>query len=153
MRQYLETMRAENGYPDSFSTRFSSFGYRGHRSLEDAMWAGSAWSLFFQSSDDLHIAYHHPDAHIHSIPALAHKVVSPGHKAKLHFKFSMPNAELATLRQQQWWHHGATIMVCVAILFNNLGSAKIAFGCLMQPHAISFNIRVAYRSLSSCKAQ
>ena len=76
MRQYLETVRAEHGYPASFLNRLCSFGFRGHRSLEDAMWAGSAWSLFLSSSDDLHIAYHHPDAQIHSIPALAHKVVS-----------------------------------------------------------------------------
>lgn len=76
MRQYLDTVRAEHDYPESFLARFSSFGYRGHRSLEDAMWAGSAWSLFLSSSDDLHVAYHHPDAQINSIPALAHKVVS-----------------------------------------------------------------------------
>lgn len=76
MRKYLNSLREEYGYPESFLNRFASFGLRGHRSLEDAMWAGSAWSLFLSSSDDLHIAYHHPDANIHSIPALAHKVVS-----------------------------------------------------------------------------
>ena len=53
-----------------------SFGFRGHRSLEDAMWAGSAWALFLESSDDLHIAYHRREAKLSSIPALAHKVVS-----------------------------------------------------------------------------
>lgn len=40
------------------------------------MWAGSAWALFLESSDDLHIAYHRPEAKLSSIPALAHKVVS-----------------------------------------------------------------------------
>lgn len=75
MRRYLEdTMRA-HAYPETFLLRFHSFGFRGHRSLEDAYWAGSAWALFLKGSDDFHITRHHPESHITSIPALAHKVV------------------------------------------------------------------------------
>lgn len=75
MRDYLEGLMAERGYPASFLQRFHSFGFRGHRSLEDAYWAGSAWALFLSGSDDLHIGLHHPEAGLRSIPALAHKVV------------------------------------------------------------------------------
>jgi len=91
MRRYLEKRQKEFGYSDSFLLRFHSFGFRGHRSLEDAYWAGSAWSLFLQGSDDFHIMCHlshdeqdeqdgkdgqHAAQHkITSIPALAHKVV------------------------------------------------------------------------------
>ncbi len=76
MQRYLATVRSRYNYPESFLKRFSSFGFRGHRSLEDAYWAGSAWALFLESADDFHISYHRPDAGLSSIPALAHKVVS-----------------------------------------------------------------------------
>ena len=75
MRKYLEETKAKHHYPDTFLLRFHSFGFRGHRSLEDAYWAGSAWSLFLEGSDDFHVLYHHPETHLKSIPALAHKVV------------------------------------------------------------------------------
>ena len=75
MRQYLEETKRKYGFDDSFMLRFHSFGFRGHRSLEDAYWAGAAWSLFLHGSDDFHITCHYPDAGLRSIPALAHKVV------------------------------------------------------------------------------
>jgi len=75
MRRYLETTRDKYGYDESFLLRFHSFGFRGHRSLEDAYWAGSAWALFLHGSDDFHIMHHHPEIGLQSIPALAHKVV------------------------------------------------------------------------------
>ncbi|MNW28219.1 putative nicotinate phosphoribosyltransferase [compost metagenome] len=61
----------EKGLPN---TRFHSFGFRGHKSLEDAYWAGTAWALFFEGLDDFHIKSHLPNAKLGSIPALAHKV-------------------------------------------------------------------------------
>lgn len=75
MRKYLEQKKRQYGYDDSFMWRLHSFGFRGHRSLEDAYWAGISWSLFLQGTDDFHIAQHiHKDALIGSISALAHKV-------------------------------------------------------------------------------
>ena len=73
---YLNDIRQKEDYSEDFYSRLTSFGFRGHRSIEDAYWAGSAWSLFFSSTDEFHIAYHRPEAGICSIPALAHKVVS-----------------------------------------------------------------------------
>lgn len=70
IRDYLKTTGDEDGL------RAHSFGFRGHKSLEDAYYAGSAWALFLPSSDDLHIGLHHSDCGLNSIPALAHKVVS-----------------------------------------------------------------------------
>jgi nicotinic acid phosphoribosyltransferase len=64
MRKYLEEKKK--------LSRFHSFGFRGHRSMEDAYWAARAWSLFLQSSDDFHVS---TDLPVESIPALAHKVV------------------------------------------------------------------------------
>lgn len=75
MRLYLEELRRKHGYDEGFLTRFHSFGFRGHRSLEDAYWAGRAWSLFLTSSDDFHISGHEADCPLSSIPALAHLVV------------------------------------------------------------------------------
>jgi nicotinamide phosphoribosyltransferase len=75
MRRYLEKVQQENNFPPEFLARFHSFGFRGHRSLGDAYWAGSAWALFLHGSDDVHISMHHRDANLTSIPALAHKVV------------------------------------------------------------------------------
>lgn len=74
MRRYLEEKRAALGADDSFFWRFHSFGFRGHRSLEDAYWAGTAWNLSLQGTDDFHTTRHTPQAAIGSIAALAHKV-------------------------------------------------------------------------------
>ncbi len=75
MRLYLESLRAKYSYDQNFLLRFHSFGFRGHRSLEDAYWAGRAWSLFLQGSDDFHIAGHESQCPLTGIPALAHLVV------------------------------------------------------------------------------
>ncbi|OME54073.1 nicotinate phosphoribosyltransferase [Paenibacillus odorifer] len=74
MRRYLEQKQRQYGYDDSFLLRLHSFGFRGHRSLEDAYWAGISWNLFLFGTDDLHTAFHTPSANIVSIAALAHKV-------------------------------------------------------------------------------
>lgn len=73
-RQYLEQQKAKYNYDESFLKRFHSFGFRGSRSLEDAYWAGTAWNLFLEGSDDFHTIQHTPNANISSIAALAHKV-------------------------------------------------------------------------------
>ncbi|MFY9796008.1 MAG: hypothetical protein WAJ93_09990 [Candidatus Nitrosopolaris sp.] len=65
MRRYLESRNER-------LTRFHSFGFRGHRSMEDAYWAGRAWSIFLPGTDDFHVSL---DLECKSIPALAHKVV------------------------------------------------------------------------------
>ncbi|MBB3112297.1 nicotinamide phosphoribosyltransferase [Paenibacillus phyllosphaerae] len=74
MRRYLERKQQEHGYDDAFLWRFHSFGFRGHRSMEDAYWAGTAWNLSLQGTDDFHTTKHTPYAAIGSIAALAHKV-------------------------------------------------------------------------------
>ncbi|MFC4101782.1 nicotinate phosphoribosyltransferase [Paenibacillus xanthanilyticus] len=74
MRRYLEEKREALGADESFFWRFHSFGFRGHRSLEDAYWAGTAWNLSLQGTDDFHTTKHTPRANIGSIAALAHKV-------------------------------------------------------------------------------
>lgn len=74
MRKYLEQKQRQYGYDDSFLIRFHSFGFRGHKSLEDAYWAGTSWNLFLLGTDDFHTAKHTPLANIGSIAALAHKV-------------------------------------------------------------------------------
>jgi nicotinamide phosphoribosyltransferase len=74
MRKYLEQKKRQYDYDDSFMLRFHSFGFRGHKSLEDAYWAGIAWNLFLSGTDDFHTAKHTPLAKIGSIAALAHKV-------------------------------------------------------------------------------
>src|SRR5215813_7795848 len=48
MKQYLE-QRKESLF------RFHSFGFRGHRSMEDAYWAARAWSLILPSTDDFNV--------------------------------------------------------------------------------------------------
>jgi nicotinamide phosphoribosyltransferase len=65
MKEYLQH-RKESLF------RFHSFGFRGHRSMEDAYWAARAWSLFLPSTDDFNVI---TDLQGYSIPALAHKVV------------------------------------------------------------------------------
>jgi nicotinamide phosphoribosyltransferase len=67
MRKYLDSKKLS-------ANRFHSFGFRGHRSLEDAYWAGTAWNLFLHGTDDFHTKKY-TTADISSIPALAHKVV------------------------------------------------------------------------------
>ena len=75
IRKYLEQKKRQYSFDDSFMWRAHSFGFRGHRSLEDAYWAGTAWSMFMPGTDDFHIAKHiSEDATIGSISALAHKV-------------------------------------------------------------------------------
>lgn len=75
IRRYLEKKQRQYDYDDMFLIRAHSFGFRGHRSLEDAYWAGTAWSMFLPGTDDFHVSQHiHPDAQIGSISALAHKV-------------------------------------------------------------------------------
>lgn len=56
------------------SGRVHSFGFRGHNSLENAYWAGSAWNLFFDSTDDFHMTKHVSNK-LTSIPATAHKTI------------------------------------------------------------------------------
>jgi len=67
MRKYLDIKKLS-------ANRFHSFGFRGHGSLEDAYWAGTAWNLFLPGTDDFHTKKY-TTANISSIPALAHKVV------------------------------------------------------------------------------
>lgn len=55
--------------------RFHSFGFRGHHSIEDAYWAGTAWNMFLTGTDDFHSSWHTPNANISSIPATAHKTM------------------------------------------------------------------------------
>jgi nicotinamide phosphoribosyltransferase len=75
MRKYLEAEQKKFGYDAQFMWKFHSFGYRGHRSEEDAYWAGTAWDLFLHGTDDFHTAlYISKEATIGSIAALAHKV-------------------------------------------------------------------------------
>lgn len=75
MRKYLEDEKTKYGFDDSFMWKIHSFGFRGHRSLEDAYLAGTAWNLFLHGTDDFHTSVHTPKAQIGSISALAHKVV------------------------------------------------------------------------------
>lgn len=75
MYDYLVEKKKEHGFDEKFMLRFHDFGFRGHKSLEDAYWADSAWALFLKGSDSIHIAMHHADCKSTSIPALAHKVV------------------------------------------------------------------------------
>lgn len=76
IRKYLEQKMEEYGFDESFlKTRVHSFGFRGHKSLEDAYHAGTAWNIFLYGTDDFHTAMHTPDAPISSIMASAHKVI------------------------------------------------------------------------------
>jgi nicotinamide phosphoribosyltransferase len=74
MRRYLEETKERFGFDESFLIRIHSFGFRGHRSLEDAYWAGTSWNLFLYGTDDFHTLQHTPNAKLGSISALAHKV-------------------------------------------------------------------------------
>jgi nicotinamide phosphoribosyltransferase len=73
MRKYLENLKEI--YGEGIMWKFHSFGFRGHKSLEDAYFAGTAWNLFLHGTDDFHIAQHMPEeSMMGSIAALAHKV-------------------------------------------------------------------------------
>lgn len=74
IRDYLREKKDQYGYDEGFMWRVHSFGFRGHRSLEDAYWAGTAWNLALNGTDDFHTSLYTPDAVIGSISALAHKV-------------------------------------------------------------------------------
>lgn len=74
MRRYLEDLKRDHGYDDSILTKIHSFGFRGHRSLEDAYWASTSWNMFLTGTDDFHSMQHTPNAPMSSISALAHKV-------------------------------------------------------------------------------
>jgi nicotinamide phosphoribosyltransferase len=74
LRRYLEVIKDRDKLDDSFLNRIHSFGFRGHRSLEDAYWASTAWNLFLHGTDDFHSMQHTPNAKMGSISALAHKV-------------------------------------------------------------------------------
>jgi nicotinamide phosphoribosyltransferase len=74
MKKYLVERQNQFGYDDGFLWKFHSFGFRGHKSLEDSYFAGTAWSLFLQGTDDFHVFQHMPNGVMGSISALAHKV-------------------------------------------------------------------------------
>lgn len=75
MRKYLVDTAIEHNIGAAGLYRFHSFGFRGHRSLEDAYWAGKAWSTYMPGTDDAHISLHMPSTwNMGSIMALAHKV-------------------------------------------------------------------------------
>ncbi len=60
---------------DTIKVLFHSFGFRGHRSIADAIKAARAWSSWLYGSDDLHVLNSIPlTADIGSIPAAGHKV-------------------------------------------------------------------------------
>lgn len=68
MRKYC----LENDYP---ITKFHDFGYRSHRSEEDAYWSGLSWATYLEGTDMFNVLHHNPKLKVSSIPALAHKVV------------------------------------------------------------------------------
>jgi len=73
MRNYINLLFGNKS--ETAKWRFHSFGFRGHKSLEDAYWAGMAWSMFLPGTDDAHISLHLKNTtQIGSILALAHKV-------------------------------------------------------------------------------
>lgn len=73
MRQYLENL--SQTYGEGIMWKFHSFGFRGHKGLEDSYFAGTAWNLFLHGTDDFHITKHMPkEVMMGSIAALAHKV-------------------------------------------------------------------------------
>jgi nicotinamide phosphoribosyltransferase len=75
MRNYLLKKQKQYGFDDSFMWKYHSFGFRGHKSLEDAYWAGIAWNLFLHGTDDFHSIRHvSVKAVLGSIGAQAHKV-------------------------------------------------------------------------------
>ncbi len=57
------------------TNKFHSFGFRGHRSLEDAYWAAKAWNMVMDGTDDFHGVQYTPNAGMTSIAATAHKTI------------------------------------------------------------------------------
>lgn len=86
MKHYLE----ENNLP---LHRLHSFGFRGHRSLEDAYWATTAWNMFLTGTDDFHGQYHCPNAKLGSIPATAHKTIQQFDSEKQGFIHAIDHAK------------------------------------------------------------
>ncbi len=73
MRKYLEYTAEQNNLDkDTFITSVHSFGYRGHKSEEDAYYAGKAWVSMLPGTDDFNAGVH--GMPVTSIQALAHKV-------------------------------------------------------------------------------
>jgi nicotinic acid phosphoribosyltransferase len=89
MKKYLLEEQAKGGYDDSFLWKIHSFGYRGHRSEEDAYYASTAWNLSLHGTDDFVSARFSPKAKIGSISALAHKVVQQFDNELDCFKFAI----------------------------------------------------------------
>ncbi len=85
IKQYLES----KGLP---LHRVHSFGYRGHRSQEDAYWAGTAWNLFLTGTDDFHTKMH-TTAPVKSIMASAHKVIQQFDDEMEAYKFQIDAAK------------------------------------------------------------
>jgi len=86
MKHYLE----ENNLP---LHRLHSFGFRGHRSLEDSYWATTAWNMFLTGTDDFHGQYHCPNAKLGSIPATAHKTIQQFDSEKQGFIHAIDQAK------------------------------------------------------------
>jgi len=86
MRRYLE----ENNLP---LHRLHSFGFRGHRSMEDAYWATTAWNMFLTGTDDFHGQYHCPTVKLTSIPATAHKTIQQFDNEQHAFIYSIDQAK------------------------------------------------------------
>jgi len=80
--------------------RVHSFGFRGHRSLEDAYWAGTAWNLFFDGTDDFHTLQHFTNSS-KSIPALAHKVIQNWKDEFSCYKHAINAAHLISTRDSK----------------------------------------------------
>lgn len=57
------------------TNKFHSFGWRGHRSPEDAYWSAKAWNMVMEGTDDFHGVQYTPHAGMSSIPATAHKTI------------------------------------------------------------------------------
>jgi nicotinic acid phosphoribosyltransferase len=74
IRKYLEKKKEQYDFDNSFFFRVHSYGYRAHRSLEDAYWAGSAWNLLLHQTDDFHTSQHTPSAVLKGVSAQSHKV-------------------------------------------------------------------------------
>lgn len=68
IKKYLEENKLRKN-------RVHSFGFRGHNSLENAYYAGTAWNLFLIGTDDFHTTGHTDPTAISSIPATAHKTI------------------------------------------------------------------------------
>ncbi|HEC65997.1 MAG TPA: nicotinate phosphoribosyltransferase [bacterium] len=69
---YLKRYLMERG---TDTNKFHSFGFRGHRSMEDAYWAIKAWNMVMEGTDDFHGLQHTPNSNMSTIPATAHKTI------------------------------------------------------------------------------